>query len=145
MPINLRVLRLDQDLPLPAYAKPGDAGLDLLARYTLTLDPGETAIVPTGIAVALPDGYAGFVQSRSGLAAKHSVFVLNSPGLIDSGFRGEIGVILHNANRDEGFGIVRGDRIAQLVIQRVEQVEILTVGALEPSVRGEGGFGHTGV
>lgn len=137
--------RLDPDLPLPAYAKPGDAGCDLLAAEDVTLAAGGgRALVPTGIAIAIPDGYAGFVQPRSGLANKHGVTCLNTPGLIDSGYRGELKVLLINTDPTEDMAIVRGERIAQLVIQRVEQVSFVERDELPDTERGAGGFGHTG-
>ena len=137
--------RLDPDLPLPAYAKPGDAGCDLLAAEDMTLTAGGgRALVPTGIAIAIPDGYAGFVQPRSGLANKHGVTCLNTPGLIDSGYRGELKVLLINTDPTEDFVITRGERIAQLVIQKVEQVTFVEQDELPDSERGAGGFGHTG-
>jgi dUTP pyrophosphatase len=137
--------RLVDHAILPAYAKPGDAGLDLVACEGLTLAPGGgRGLVPTGIAVAIPDGYAGFVQPRSGLALRHGVTCLNTPGLIDSGYRGELKVLLVNTDPDEPFDVVPGERIAQLVIQRVEHVALVEVSELEDSVRGDGGFGHTG-
>src|SRR3546814_2471298 len=113
-PLPVPVVRLDPDLPLPAYAKPGDAGLDLLAREAAVLEPGGRALVPTGIAIAIPEGHAGFVQPRSGLALRHGVTVLNSPGLIASGYRDELKVVLVNLDPRERFEISRGDRIAQL-------------------------------
>lgn len=137
--------RLDPDLPLPAYAKPGDAGCDLLSAADMTLPAaGGRALVPTGIAIAIPDGYAGFVQPRSGLANKHGVTCLNTPGLIDSGYRGELKVLLINTDPTEEFVITRGERIAQLVIQKVEQVTFVERDELPDSERGDGGFGHTG-
>lgn len=143
--LDLPVLRLDPDLALPAYAKPGDAGLDLLARSEATLAAGGgRALVPTGIAIALPEGYAGFVQPRSGLAAKHGVTCLNTPGLIDSGYRGELKVCLVNTDPAEPFVVRRGERIAQLVVQAVETVNLVEVADLEESARGAGGFGSTG-
>lgn len=143
--LELRVVRLDKELPLPAYAKPGDAGVDLRAAETLTLHPGGgRALVPTGTAVAIPEGYAGFVQPRSGLALKHGVTCLNTPGLIDSGYRGELKVLLINTDPTEPFEVVRGERIAQLVIQAVEHVSFVEVDDLGESPRGEGGFGSTG-
>lgn len=143
--IDLPVLRLDPDLPLPAYAKEGDAGVDLLARETLTLPPGGgRAVVPTGIAIALPDGYAGFVQPRSGLAAKHGVTVLNTPGLIDSGYRGELKVCMVNLDPDVPFEVVRGERIAQLVVQAVAQVGFVEVDVLDETERGDSGYGSSG-
>lgn len=143
--LDLPVLRLDGDLALPAYAKPGDAGLDLMARSEITLAAGGgRALVPTGIAVALPDGYAGFVQPRSGLAARHGVTCLNTPGLIDSGYRGELKVCLINTDPVEDFVVRRGERIAQLVVQPVETVNLVELPDLEASDRGTGGFGSTG-
>jgi dUTP pyrophosphatase len=143
--LDVPLRRLDPDLPLPAYAKPGDAGVDLLARETVTLTHGGgRALVPTGVAVALPEGYAGFVQPRSGLASKHGVTCLNTPGLIDSGYRGELIVLLVNTDPTTDYEIERGDRIAQLVIQRVEQASFVVVDELPASDRGEGGWGHTG-
>lgn len=137
--------RLDPDLPLPAYAKPGDAGVDLRATEAVTLLPGGgRALVPTGVAVAIPRGYAGFVQPRSGLALRHGVTVLNTPGLIDADYRGELKVLLVNTDPAEPFVIERGERIAQLVIQAVEHVDFVEVDELDSTERGEGGFGHTG-
>lgn len=139
------VVALDPDLPLPTYARAGDAGLDLVARTGVELAPaGGRAAVPTGIAVALPDGYAGFVQPRSGLALRHGVTCLNSPGLIDSGYRDEIQVVMVNTDPAEPYKVHRGDRIAQLVVQRVEEVSLQAVAALPGSARGSGGFGHSG-
>lgn len=143
-PLPVPVVRLDPDLPLPAYAKAGDAGLDLLARERATLAPaGGRALVPTGIALALPEGYAGFVQPRSGLALRNGVTLLNSPGLIDAGYRDELKVVLVNLDPTEPFEVERGDRIAQLVVQAVARVEWAPVEALEGANRG-GGFGSTG-
>lgn len=143
--VAVPIRRLDPDLPLPAYAKPGDAGCDLLAAETVTLAAaGGRAMVPTGIAVAIPPGYAGFVQPRSGLAWRHGVTCVNSPGLIDSGYRDELRVLLLNADPSEPYEIQRGDRIAQLVIQRVEQAEWHEVETLDETERGLGGFGHSG-
>ena len=143
--MEIPTVRLDADLPLPAYAKPGDAGLDLLAREDAELAPGGgRALVPTGLAIAIPDGYAGFVQPRSGLALKHGVTCLNTPGLIDSGYRGELKVLLINTDPTTPFELKRGERIAQLVIQRVESAVLVPVDELPTSDRGEGGFGHTG-
>ena len=143
--LEIPIVRLDTELPVPAPARPGDAGVDLRARTDAVLaSGGGRALVPTGIRVAIPDGYAGFVQPRSGLALRHGVTLVNSPGLIDAGYRDEIGVILVNTDPDEEFQVRRGDRIAQLVIQRVETVSFLEVADLDDSVRGRGGFGHTG-
>lgn len=141
---TLPVRRLDRGLPLPSYAHAGDAGLDLAARETVMLAPGERAVVPTGVAVAVPAGCVGLVHPRSGLAARAGVGLVNAPGTIDSGFRGEIKVILVNLDRSEPVTITRGDRIAQLVVQRVETVTLTEVDALPPSPRGEDGFGSTG-
>jgi len=146
--LEVPVMRLDPDLELPAYARVGDAGLDLLARETIVLLPaGGRALVPTGLAVAIPEGHAGFVQPRSGLALKHGVTCLNTPGLIDSGYRGELKVLLINTDPVEPFEVKRGERIAQLVVQRVEHVVSVPVddfNHLGESERGDGGFGHTG-
>ena len=139
------MVRLDADLPLPDYARPGDAGTDLLAREHVVLPHGGgRALVGTGIALALPEGYAGFVQPRSGLALRHGVTCLNSPGLIDSGYRDELRVLLVNTDPAADYAVQRGDRIAQLVIQRIERAAFEGVDELAPSVRGTGGFGHTG-
>ena len=138
------VVQLDPDLPLPAYARLGDAGLDLVAREGVTLAAaGGRALVPTGIAVAIPDGYAGFVQPRSGLALRHGITCLNSPGLIDAGYRDELKVLLVNLDPTEPFEVRRGERIAQLVVQTVARVEWRPVEALDGVSRG-GGFGSTG-
>jgi dUTP pyrophosphatase len=143
--LQIPVVRLDPDLPLPAYARPGDAGADLVAREPAVLRRGGgRALVPTGIALALPDGYAGFVQPRSGLALRHGVTCLNTPGLIDSGYRDELRVLLVNTDPDEDYRVERGDRIAQLVVQRVEHAVFAPVAALDATDRGTGGFGHTG-
>jgi dUTP pyrophosphatase len=139
------VVRLDPDLPLPGYARAGDAGADLVARVGVTLVPnGGRAMVPTGVALAIPEGYAGFVQPRSGLALRHGVTCLNTPGLIDSGYRDELAVLLVNTDPLTPYEVHRGDRIAQLVIQRVEEAVFLEVEALSDSERGLGGFGSTG-
>ena len=146
--IDVPLVRLDPDLPLPGYARPGDAGLDLRAREDVVLEPaGGRALVPTGFAVALPEGHAGFIQPRSGLALSHGVTCLNTPGLIDSGYRGELKVLLVNTDPAEAFAVRRGERIAQLVVQQVEHANLVEVDDFDhlgPSVRGEGGFGHTG-
>lgn len=139
------VVRLDPDLPLPAYARVGDAGLDLLAREDATLAPaGGRALIPTGIAFAIPEGYAGFVQPRSGLALRHGITCLNTPGLIDAGYRDELQVLLVNLDPTEAFEVRRGERIAQLVVQAVAQVQWSPVTSLEGSERGSAGFGSTG-
>lgn len=142
--IDLPVLRLDPDLPLPSYAKAGDAGVDLVARENVTLAPGSRALVPTGIAIALPDGYAAFVQPRSGLAFRHGVTVLNTPGLVDSGYRGELKVCMVNLDPTTPFDIARGERIAQMVVQAVEHVAFVEVEVLDETERGETGFGSSG-
>jgi dUTP pyrophosphatase len=141
---GLPVKRLDPALPLPAYARPGDAGLDLHAAGPLTLAPGARALVATGIAVAIPPGFAGFVLPRSGLALRHGVTVLNAPGLIDAGYRGEVKVLLVNLDPRATVNLERGERVAQLVIQRVESVALAEVEELPGSERGAGGFGSTG-
>ena len=139
------VVRLDPDLPLPDYARAGDAGADLVAREGVVVPRGGgRAMVPTGVAAAIPDGYAGLVLPRSGLAARHGVTVANAPGLVDSGYRGELTVILLNTDPDHDYEVHRGDRIAQLVIVAVEQSHFLVVDELPASERGEGGFGHSG-
>ena len=142
--VEVLLQRLDDDLPLPSYAHPGDAGLDLCAREDVRLAPGERSAVPTGIAVALPAGYAAFVHPRSGLAARQGVTVLNAPGTVDAGYRGEIKVILVNTDPGATATLERGDRIAQLVIQRVATARLIEVEHLPGSARGAGGFGSTG-
>ena len=138
------ITRLDPDVPLPAYASHDDAGADLAAAEDVDLGPGERALVRTGVAIALPAGFAAFVHPRSGLAARHGVTVVNAPGTIDAGYRGEIKVILLNTDPVRSVSFRRGDRIAQLVVQRVEQVTFCEVAALPGSARAEGGFGSTG-
>ena len=138
------ITRLDPDVPLPSYARHGDAGADLVAAEDVDLAPGERALVRTGVAIALPAGYAAFVHPRSGLAARHGVTVVNAPGTIDAGYRGEIKVILLNTDPARPVSFRRGDRIAQLVVQRVEQVTFCEVTTLPGSARAEGGFGSTG-
>jgi dUTP diphosphatase len=142
--IELEIKLLDEDLPMPRYQHQGDAGLDLPSRIDLIIDPGERATVPTGIAVAIPRGYAGFVLPRSGLASRHGIALVNSPGLVDSGYRGEMAIVLINTDKHEPFQIKRGDRIAQLVIQRVEDVVLKRSEELSETSRGSGGFGSTG-
>lgn len=143
--LEIPLVRLDPDLPIPVYARPGDAGVDLRAREDAVVAPaGGRALVPTGISVAIPEGYAGFVQPRSGLALRHGVTLVNTPGLIDAGYRDELAVLVLNTDPTEPFAITRGDRIAQLVIQAVEHAVFVPVEALSASVRGAGGFGHTG-
>jgi len=143
-PVEILIQRLDPDLPLPAYAHPGDAGADLTTAVDIELAPGQRALVPTGIAVALPDGYAAFVHPRSGLAVRAGVGVVNAPGTVDAGYRGEIKVLLINHDTTEPVRLRRGDRIAQLVIQRVEKARFREVKLLPGSARGEGGYGSTG-
>ena len=142
--MKLSVLRLDPELPLPAYAHSGDAGLDLIASESVTLAPGERAAVPTGIALAIEEGFAGFVLPRSGRALKEGLGVANAPGLIDSGYRGEIKVVVVNLDPNDKIEILRGDKIAQLVIQPVTEAVIVEVDELPGSDRGQGGFGSTG-
>jgi len=138
------VLRLDPDLPLPSYAHPGDAGADLLTTVDVTLAPGERALVPTGIAMAVPEGYVALVHPRSGLAARHGLSIVNTPGTIDSGYRGEIKVLLVNHDPREPIELRRGDRVAQLVVQRVERAGFVEVDRLPETARGAGGYGSTG-
>ncbi|GAA1605826.1 dUTP diphosphatase [Actinoplanes couchii] len=142
--VNVQVLRLDPDLPLPAYSHPGDAGADLVAAEEAELAPGARAKVRTGVAIALPEGFVGLVHPRSGLAARLGVTVLNAPGTVDAGYRGEILVNLINHDRENTVKISRGDRIAQLVIQRVERAAFHPVDALDDTARGTGGHGSTG-
>ncbi len=144
MTVEVHVQRLDPELPMPAYAHPGDAGADLVAARDVDIAPGERALVPTGIAIALPDGYVGLVHPRSGLAHRLGVTVLNAPGTIDAGYRGEILVNLVNHDRVITAKISRGDRIAQLVVQRVERAHFHGVDHLPDTVRGAGGHGSTG-
>ena len=142
--VEVLITRLDPDLPLPRYAKGGDAGADIVSRIDITLAPGERALVPTGIAIALPDGYVALVHPRSGLAIKHGVTMVNAPGTVDAGYRGELQIILINHDKTEAVSFKRGDRIAQLVIQKVERAEFVEVLELPGSGRGTGGFGSTG-
>jgi dUTP pyrophosphatase len=143
--VEVLVTRLDDGVPLPSYAHPGDAGADLVTTVDLTLRPGERVMVGTGIALALPDGYAAFVHPRSGLAHRLGVSIVNTPGTVDSGYRGEITVVLVNHDLRETVEFRRGDRIAQLVIQRVEQARFEEVAQLPASARGTGGYGSTGL
>ncbi|MDC5699054.1 dUTP diphosphatase [Intrasporangium calvum] len=138
------VRRLDPDLPLPSYAHPGDAGADLVSRVDVTIAPGERVLVPTGVAIALPPGHAGFVHPRSGLAARHGISIVNAPGTIDEGYRGEVLVNLVNLDSTESFTVHRGDRIAQLVVQRVARATFRAVDSLDETVRGDTGHGSTG-
>jgi dUTP pyrophosphatase len=145
MGVQVQLTRLDPGVPLPAYAHPGDAGADLVSTIDIDLAPGERALVPTGIAIALPEGYAGFVHPRSGLASRSGLSVLNTPGTIDSGFRGEVKVLLVNADHHSPVRLNRGDRVAQLVVQRVESADYVEVSELPASARGIGGYGSTGI
>ncbi|MEE3128193.1 MAG: dUTP diphosphatase [Actinomycetota bacterium] len=138
------VVRLDPELPLPSYAHPGDAGADLHTTVDVMLAPGERALVPTGIALALPEGYVGLVHPRSGLAARHGVSIVNTPGTVDAGYRGEVKVLLVNLDPTEPVELRRGERVAQLVVQRVERAAFVEVDALPDSARGSGGYGSTG-
>jgi dUTP pyrophosphatase len=142
--IDVAVRRLDPGVPLPSYAHPLDAGADLVTTVDVTLAPGERALVPTGIALALPPGHAGFVHPRSGLAARHGLSVVNAPGTIDAGYRGEVKVCLVNLDPHEPIVLQRGDRVAQLVVQRVETARFVETDRLTGSARGEGGYGSTG-
>lgn len=144
-PIDVQIQILDTELEIPRYAKDGDAGVDLRSTKKLILEPGQRALVKTGIAIALPAGYVGLVHPRSGLAVKHGITVVNAPGTIDSGYRGEIMVCLLNTDRSESFSIDRGDRIAQLIIQKYEHANFRQVEELEISARGSTGFGSSGV
>jgi dUTP pyrophosphatase len=142
--VEVLLRRLDPDLPAPSYAHDGDAGADLVTAVDVTLQPGERAVVPTGTAIALPQGYAAFVHPRSGLAARCGMALVNAPGTVDSGYRGEIQVIVVNLDPRQPITLRRGDRLAQLVIQRVERARFVEVQELPESVRAEGGFGSTG-
>jgi dUTP diphosphatase len=143
-PVPVLIKRLDEDLPLPSRAHPGDAGVDLFTAADVTLQPGERAVVPTGIAIALPDGYAAFVHPRSGLAARHGVTLVNAPGTVDAGYRGEIRVTLINTDARQPVSFTRGDRVAQLVVQRVATPVFHEVQVLPGSARSDRGFGSTG-
>ena len=142
--LDISILRLDPELPLPTYAHPGDAGADLLTTVDVTLAPGERALVPTGIALALPEGFVALVHPRSGLAARHGLSIVNTPGTIDAGYRGEVKVLLINHDPLEPIELRRGDRVAQLVVQRYEQARFTEVAELPASSRGDGGYGSTG-
>ena len=143
--LQVLIKRLDPGVPLPKYSKGGDAGADIVTRIDLTLVPGERALAPTGIAIAIPNGYAAFAHPRSGLAIKHGVSMVNTPGTIDAGFRGELQVILINLDPRESISFKRGDRIAQLVFQKVEHADFVEVEELPGSGRSDGGFGSTGL
>ena len=142
--MKVLIQRIDKELPLPKYALPGDAGMDLYSRIDYTLNPGERALIPTGIAIALPEGYVALIHPRSGLAIKHGISMVNTPGTIDSGYRGEVQVILINHDPKTPFNVRRGERIAQIVFQKYEQAELSEVEYLPESARGAGGFGSTG-
>ena len=143
--VQVPVKILDGGLPRPSYAKPGDAGLDLRSTEDIVIEPGQRALIGTGIALAIPQGYAGFVQPRSGLAIKQGMTLVNTPGLIDSGYRGEIRIIALNTDKEHAIAIKRGDRIAQLVIQEVPAVELVEVEELSSSERADTGFGSSGL
>ena len=138
------IKKLDPDIPLPSYAKAGDAGADLATRIDFTIKPGERILVPTGISIALPDGYVALVHPRSGLAVKHGISIVNTPGTVDAGYRGELQVILINLDQNQSISFKKGDRIAQLVIQQVERAKFTEVSELPGSDRSTGGFGSTG-
>jgi len=142
--VQVLITRLDPSVPLPVYAKGGDAGADIVTRVEVTLQPGERALVPTGIAIALPDGYVALVHPRSGLAIKHGVTMVNAPGTVDAGYRGELQCIMINHDPKDAITFHKGDRIAQLVIQKVERAAFIEVKDLPGSGRGSGGFGSTG-
>ncbi len=142
--VDVQVMRLDPGVPLPTYAHRGDAGADLVTTVDVRLEPGRRALVPTGIALALPEGYVGLVHPRSGLAARHGVAIVNAPGTIDAGYRGEVKVLLVNLDPEAPVDLLRGDRVAQLVVQRVEHARFVEVGELPGSARGTGGYGSTG-
>jgi dUTP pyrophosphatase len=144
MSVKVLIKRLDPGVPLPIYAKGGDAGADIVSAVDITLAPGERALVPTGISIALPDGYVALVHPRSGLAIKHGVTMVNAPGTVDAGYRGELKLILINHDPSESVSFKRGDRVAQLVIQQVERAEFIEVQELPGSGRGTDGFGSTG-
>lgn len=142
--LQVQLKMLDAGLEAPSYAHPGDAGADLRARHDVVLRPGERKLVPTGVSIALPDGYVALIHPRSGLATKHGLTIVNAPGTVDAGYRGEISVTLLNTDSQHAIELRRGDRIAQMVIQRVEYAQFVTVDELSGSVRGAGGFGSTG-
>jgi dUTP pyrophosphatase len=144
MTLKVLITRLDESVPVPRYAKPGDAGADICTRIDFTIEPGERFLAPTGLSIALPDGYAAFVHPRSGLAIKHGVSMVNTPGTVDAGYRGELQIILINHDLREAISFKKGDRIAQLVIQKVERAEFIEVETLPGTDRGSGGFGSTG-
>lgn len=143
-PLSVQLKRLDKDLPVPSYAHPGDAGADLYARHDVTISPHERALVATGIAIALPEGFVGLIHPRSGLAAREGLSIVNTPGTIDAGYRGEIKICLLNTDPEKTISLRRGDKIAQLVIQRCWQAEFVCVEELDETSRGDGGYGSTG-
>ena len=144
-PVNVHIKLLDPELPAPAYAKPGDAGADLRSRIDFELEPGERALVPTGVAIALPEGYVGLVHPRSGLATKNGITIVNAHGTVDSGYRGELMVTLLNTDKTKSFHVQRGDRIAQLIIQKYEHATFTVVDELDQTERGSSGFGSSGI
>jgi len=144
MTLKVLITRLDESVPVPRYAKPGDAGADICTRIDLTIEPGERVLAPTGLSIALPNGYAAFVHPRSGLAIKHGVSMVNTPGTVDAGYRGELQIILINHDLRDAISFKKGDRIAQLIIQKVERAEFIEVETLPGTDRGSGGFGSTG-
>lgn len=144
-PVNVHIKLFDPELPAPAYAKPGDAGADLRSRIDFELEPGERALVPTGVAIALPEGYVGLVHPRSGLATKNGITIVNAPGTVDSGYRGELMVTLLNTDKTKSFHVQRGDRIAQLIIQKYEHATFTIVDELDQTERGSSGFGSSGI
>lgn len=142
--MRVLITKIDKELPTPNYAKPGDAGADVYSRIDYEIAPGDRALIPTGISIAMPDGYAAFAHPRSGLAIKYGIGIANAPGTIDAGYRGELQMILINHDKNQVFKIKRGDRIAQLVFQKVEQAQFVEVETLPGSDRGTGGFGSSG-
>ena len=145
MGLRIKLERLDPELPMPAYAHKTDAGCDLYSRINITIKSGERALIPTGIKIAIPRGYGGFIQPRSGLAYKQGISIVNSPDLIDSGYRGEVSVILINHDPNKCFKVRRGDKICQLVVQKIERAEFEAVGQLDETERGKKGFGSSGI
>ena len=145
MRLKIKLQRLDPEIPLPSYAHQTDAGCDLYSRISITLNPGERALIPTGIKIGIPPGYAGFIQPRSGLAYKQGISIVNSPGLVDSGYRGEVAVIIINQDPNKSCKIRRGDKICQLVIQKVQVPEFEVVEQLGETERGKAGFGSSGI
>lgn len=143
--VKVKIKCLDKSLPLPGYAHAGDAGIDLFSSIVCEIKPFERKLIPTGIKISIPEGYAGFIQPRSGLAIKNGIGIVNSPGLIDSGYRGEVNVILINFDNKNIFKIKKGDKICQMVIKKVEYAELVEVDELDDTVRGENGFGSTGI